>query len=500
MTSASAHKHQFRLRVAGTGRGDGRSGDVDAEALVHSAPPHSLEIEAALLGALLIGPEAMDDVGAILASPAAFYLEAHAAIYTALLKLWERKRAGDLVLLVQVLRDAGQLEGVGGSAYLVKLAQETPGPAGAVHFAKVLVGLWRRRLVVEAGLRAAWRAKHAGEADDPEGARALDAAQSELLGIDDQVCAAAVNGAVKLEAPLDELFQRLTDPSKRGKAGLLTGFRALDAMMLGLRPGNLVVVAGRPGMGKTAWGLQLAEQVSSGAARMGAGVPVGFFSLEMDKAELAVRLVASRCEGVPGPKMHRVGIGGEELTTEQVDQVARAIYDLTAGAEAVGGGLHIDDMGGLTIGQLRARARRMVHKHKVELIVVDYLQLLSAPEVRDGGETRQVEVGAISQGLKNMAKELQVPVVAMAQLNRGPANSADNRPRLSHLRESGAIEQDADAVVLLHRESYYHIGDQAWEFDHQHELDKAEFILAKQRAGPVGTVETRWRPERQRYE
>jgi replicative DNA helicase len=264
-------------------------------------------------------------------------------------------------------------------------------------------------------------------------------------------------------------------------SGLLTGFHDYDEMTGGLQNGELTILAARPAMGKTALALNVAEQISSGSTSLSGGdpKPVGIFSLEMGKGQLAQRLVSARA-GVDVQKLRRNMINREELP-----RVRDACLELSRLP------MLIDDVASITLLQIRAKARRMKAKHNIRAIFIDYLQLVS---VGHRVESRQIEVSEISRGLKALARELEVPVVVLSQLNRNPENREGHRPRLSDLRESGSIEQDADVVLLLHREDYYHKDEDGYE-----PSNTAEIIIAKQRNGPTGTVRLQWESRTTRF-
>ena len=278
-------------------------------------------------------------------------------------------------------------------------------------------------------------------------------------------------------------WERIEASEGRGITGLSSGFGDLDELLSGFQPGEMAILAARPSMGKTALALNLAEQVAFGGKtpwedRTGAGVSVGFFSLEMNKSSVVQRLI-SAYSGVDSHKIRTGMISGDD---------GRRIVDACGELEKAP--LYVDDMPGMTVLQLRARARRMVAQHGVQILFIDYLQLLTAPA--HARESRQVEVSAISRQIKALARELNVPIVCLAQLNRGAEQRERNRPRMSDLRESGSIEQDADVILLLHREAYYHKDDPAWMDANQDKVNLSEIIIAKQRNGPTGVVKLTW--------
>jgi replicative DNA helicase len=302
----------------------------------------------------------------------------------------------------------------------------------------------------------------------------LDLAEREIFDVTEK----RVTGAAQpLPDLIEEVFQKIQDLDGSAVTGEPTGFFELDELTCGLQPTELIIVAGRPSMGKTAIGLNMAEHI---ALNENPPRPVLFFSLEMSSQQVAQRILCSRAR-VDSQRLRRGKHSAEEL------QRLMAVAD-----EIRGRPLLVDDTSGLSILELRARARLAYRKHGIRAVFVDYLQLMHTP----GAESRQQEVAEISRGLKALAKELKIPVVAMAQLNRKPEDRSSNRPRMSDLRESGAIEQDADLVALLHRESYYKLGD-----DQDADQDPtAELIIAKQRNGPVGTVKLHFNRQWTRFD
>ena len=431
-----------------------------------------------LLGSMILDPQVIADVLPIVGSPETFYSSAHAAIYKGILELYDQHQAGDLVLLVDVLRNADQLADIGGEEYLVQLAEGVPAPTSAVYYARTVADKHRLRSLIEASGKILYDAYHPGE-----GAQAvnevIDAAESKIFAIAEQ---SQSDEAQSLAELLQEEIEHLEAIEGKGVSGVPTGFSDLDEMLTGLHAGEMVIVAARPSMGKTALALNIAEQVAMGGAALGNKpkadkCPVALFSVEMSKSAVTSRMLSAR-SGVDSHKM-RSG----RFTQDDFQRLIRASGEL---AEAP---IYIDDSPSLSILGLRARSRRLARKFQIGCIVIDYLQLLTSG---GGRESRQVEVSEISRGIKALARELDVPVICLAQLNRGPEQREGKQPRISDLRESGSIEQDADVVLLLHREEYYHIGDEDWAADNHDKLGLAELIVAKQRNGPTGVVKLTW--------
>lgn len=456
-----------------------RQVEVKLDKLFDKPPPQSELAEMALLGAMILDAGIIHDVISIIKSPDAFFKEAHGAIYKALVKIYDQKQAGNLVLLAEELSTADLLAPVGGLKYLEQLAAETPGPATATHFAKIVADKAKLRKLIAAGGQIVFDAYHSADTG-PEGAKEIiDRAEQLVFDIAQQE---DTSDAQPLSVLVQQEYDRLLALQGKGLSGVPTGYPDLDELTSGLQPGEMIIVAARPSMGKSALMMNVAEQMARGGVGpekpIKQATPVAVFSLEMSKASITQRLLSA----ASGYSSHDMRSG--RLTEKDYDEVCRAVYEL---AELP---ILIDDTPGLTVLGLRTRARRLVAQHGVKAIFVDYLQLMTAPNAAK--ESRQVEVSSISRSVKALARELNVPVVCLSQLNRGPEARGDNRPRMSDLRESGSIEQDADVVMLLHREAYYHVGDKAWEEENHDKLNVAELIIAKQRNGPTDVVKLVW--------
>ena len=435
--------------------------------LLESPMPHSIEAEMSLLGSLLLDPGVFSDTAQIVTSPSDFYTEAHAAIYSAFVAVYgDSNSGGDIVGVLELLRSRGQIELVGGADYLSKLVESVPSAVNAPYYARLVSDKARFRAMAA----ACWSAMESlHEPGNRSVSDIIDTLQASLYPI-------ALNPDRDDDATLTQLLEaeliRL-HAEEDGTPGIATGYHDLDSMTGGLRPGEFFIIAARPSVGKTALGLNIARN-------MGERVPVGVFSLEMSREALAQRLIASES----GVALHE--IRDHKCGREQLGKINAVSTRLAKCSIA------IDDTPSLTVMQLRLLARRMVDRHGIRALVVDYLQLLTAPGA--SRESRQVEVSAISRGIKALARELSIPVVCLAQLNRESESRANNRPRMSDLRESGSIEQDADAVMLLHREEYFHRDDREWMADpaNANKIGTAELIVAKQRNGPTGTVDLVW--------
>jgi replicative DNA helicase len=433
-------------------------------------PPQNLEAEKGVLGSLLLVPEVSDDVALILRSED-FYSHANQVIYSHLLALHNDGKHGDVTLLVDRLTKAGDLEGIGGVEYLAEVAQSVPTAANAVYYAEIVRGKATLRSLIHASteiLRDAY--------DQSLDARELlSRAEEKVFAILEEKGTgdiAAINDV--LHEAMDRIDARLMKGG--GIGGMSTGFTDLDAMTGGLHESELVIIAARPSMGKTAFSANIAEHVS-----IKDNLTTLFVSLEMSRLELAERMLCSHGR-----------INGHKLRNGYISPVDRKKL-IEASSKMSQAPLFIDDSPARTMTEIAATARRLKRREKLALIVIDYLQLIEPDNPKD---PRQEQVAKIARRLKGLARELKVPVVCLAQLNRQAEVSRDNRPRLSHLRESGAIEQDADVVMFVHRDEYY----QTNEEDKARVAGQADIILAKQRNGPVGEVKLSWLQDYTRFE
>jgi replicative DNA helicase len=439
------------------GKGGGRRPIEAAELakLFERLPPHALEAEAALLGSMILEWRVIGDVLQIFRSEEDFYKPAHSAIYRVLVELFDKHQSLDMVQLTTRLKDLNLLDDVGGLDYLLELAESVPSAASATHYARIVRDKATMRRLIEAAGRILYDAYHSGEG----AANQLDIAERMIFELAE---GKSSEEAAQLKDLLQETFSRLEAHDGKSVTGVETGFFELDEMLNGMQAGEMLIVAARPSMGKTAFALNIAEHVAATNKQ-----PVAVFSLEMSRQQLAQRLLCSR-SGVDSHKLRRNMLSGDDF----------AKLSLTVG-ELSEAPLYIDDTPGLTLLQLRAKARRLAARHHVQAVFIDYLQLMSQP----GAESRQQEVSNISRGIKALARELSVPVVCLSQLNRSPEGREGHRPRMSDLRESGSIEQDADVVLMLHREDYYHKGEEEYQ-----DTNVAEVIITKQRNGPTGMV------------
>ncbi len=402
-----------------------------------------------------------------------FYQPAHATIYEVLVELWNKQQPADIITLTQLLRDRKQLDGIGGAAYLTNLISFTPTAANASYYLEIIREKYILREIIGACTECAARAYD----DQGEVNTLLDEVEQRVLAINENKFK---NNVVHMKDQVMEAIETIEQLYERRGAitGLPSGFKNFDQMTNGLHPAEMVVIAARPSMGKTAFAMNIAEHVA-----LNSKLPVAIFSLEMSSQQLVQRLLCSRAKVNLGKV--RDGFLSE-----------RDFPNLTAAAAKLAESqIYIDDTAGLSILELRAKARRLKQMYDIKLIVIDYLQLLRSTS-RRAQDNRQLEIAEISSGVKALAKELKLPIIVLAQLNRNPEARSGGKPRLSDLRESGSIEQDADLVGLLVRSEYYA------EDEEQREETKgeAELIIAKQRNGPVGEVKLTFLKEFTRFE
>ncbi len=437
-------------------------------------PPHSIEAEQSVLGGLLLDNAAFDKIADII-SEGDFYRDEHKRIFRQISKLLERAKPADAVTVAESLDQAGDGGETGGLAYLGELAVNTPSASNIRRYAEIVRERAILRQLVTAGDEIA------GSAFNPLGRdpkQLLDEAEAKVFAIAESGFRHQ-SGFQHINPLLTQVVERIQELHDRDNpsdiTGVPTGYHDLDGRTSGLQPGDLLIVAGRPSMGKTSFALNMAEHVA-----IEVGLPVAVFSMEMGGAQLAMRMLSS----VGRLDAHRVRTG--RLTD---DEWSRLSFALGKMHEAP---LYIDETPALNPIDLRARARRL-HRQcgKLGLIVIDYLQLMSSAN-QGGGENRATEISEISRSLKGLAKELSVPVIALSQLNRSLEQRPNKRPVMSDLRESGAIEQDADVIMFIYRDEVYNPDTP--------DKGTAEIIIGKQRNGPIGTVRLTFMGEYTRFE
>ena len=440
-----------------------RQETADSQLLALKLPPHSVEAEQSLLGALLLDNQAFDRV-ADLVSAEDFYRDDHRRIWRHVARLVEASRPADVVTVSESIEASEDKDKTGGAAYLAALAQNTPSALHIRRYAELVRERAVQRRLAQVATEIAESALASAGKDVGQ---LLDEAESKIFQIAESG-ARKDQGLLGISPILAKVFERIdhlhSQDNPSDVTGVPTGFVDLDRKTAGLQPGDLIIVAGRPSMGKTAFALNIAEHV---ALHPSVGLPVAIFSMEMSASQLAMRILSSMAE----VDAHKLRTG--RLNNDEWSQLTDAIGKLNEAR------IHVDETAALNSLELRARARRMKREYgKLGLVVVDYLQLMSAT---GQGENRATEISEISRSLKALAKELEVPVVALSQLSRAVEQRNDRRPLMSDLRESGAIEQDADVILFIYREEVY-------SPDKEEAKGRADVIIGKQRNGPIGTV------------
>jgi replicative DNA helicase len=423
-------------------------------------PPHSIEAEQSVLGGLLLDNSAWDKI-ADFVSPEDFYRYDHRLIFQHIARLISGSRPADVITVFESLSSANKADEIGGISYLNALAQNTPSAANIRRYAEIVRdrGILRKLISVSDEI--------SGSAFNPQGKEVkqmLDEAESKIFAIAEEG-SRGTQGFQEIQPLLTQVVERIDELYNRENpndiTGVPTGFVDLDRMTSGLQPGDLIIVAGRPSMGKTAFSVNIGEHVSTDS-----GLPVAIFSMEMGGSQLAMRMLGS----VGRLDQHRLRTG--RLNDEDWPRLTHAIQKLNDAQ------IFIDETPALSSIELRARSRRLARQcGKLGLIIVDYLQLMSA---NSPGENRATEISEISRNLKGLAKELNCPVIALSQLNRSLEQRPNKRPVMSDLRESGAIEQDADLILFIYRDEVYNPDSP--------EKGMAEIIIGKQRNGPIGSV------------
>ncbi len=444
--------------------------DTQLESL--KTPPHSIEAEQSVLGGLLLDNAAYDQIADFL-SENDFYRFDHRLIYQHISNLIASAKPADVITVYESLSSIGKADEVGGLSYINALAQNTPSTANIRHYAQIVRdrSVLRKLITVSDEISSS-----AFNSKGKEVKKILDEAEAQIFSIA-ETGSRGTQGFQGIHSLSEQVVARVQDlfsrENKNDVTGIPTGFIDLDRKTSGLQPGDLIIVAGRPSMGKTAFSLNIGENVA-----IENGLPVAVFSMEMSGVQLATRIIGS--VGRLDQQKLRTGQFSEEDWHKLSDAVER-IKDAQ---------LHIDETPALTIDGLRSRARRLARQcGQLGLVIVDYLQLMSANGV---GENRATEIGEISRGLKALAKELSCPVIALSQLNRELEKRPDKRPKMADLRESGSIEQDADLILFIYRDEVYN----------ENSADKgiAEIIIAKQRNGPIGDVRLTFRGQYTRFE
>lgn len=426
-------------------------------------PPQNIDAEKSILGGLMLEQEAFDEVSEILIDDD-FYKPAHKKIYSAIRELHKRESPSDLVTVSNYLMERGELDSLGGAAYLAEMIDQTPSTANITSYAKIVQEKSLLRKVIQSSQEFIDKS-YSAEFESID--TFLDGMESKVFQLTEAKSTVGLTDASELVKMSLEKIESLY-ANQMAVTGVSSGFVDLDALTAGFHPGELIILAARPSMGKTALSLNFAMNAAIRDKKK-----VAYFSVEMGKEQCMVRMLASTAK-----------IRLSDLRIGKIDDQSwpRLINTAAAMSET---GLFIDDTSGISPFEVRAKCRRMKAKHGLDMIMIDYLQLMG---MKQKIESREREVSEISKLLKSVAKELQVPVIALAQLNRGVEGRSDRRPMLSDLRESGSIEQDADVIMMIYREDYY-------DRDNPEIKGVAEVIIAKQRNGPVDTVKLRWVPE-----
>ncbi len=429
---------------------------MGTKALIEKVPPHNIEAESEVLGAMLLDRDAIARAIELRLEDKAFYNEANKEIFRSILKLYDNNEVVDIVTLAEELKKRSALDKVGGYPYVTELTKKVPTSTAIEHYVKIV----REKYLLRNLINTANQIISESFEPSSEVEELLDKAEQLIFDITSdkrrEMSVSEMKDIVKdsIET-IDRLYQR-----KENITGIATGFHDLDVMTAGLQKADFIVLAGRPSMGKSALAASITEY-----AGLVEKIPCAFFSLEMSKEQLVQRMLCS----VAGVNAHKVRTGF--FSQSDWPKLVSAAGKLSESP------IYIDDTPAISVLELRAKARRLKARYDIRLLILDYLQLMKGPS---GAENRQQEISEISRSMKALARELNVPVIAISQLSRAVEQRADHRPQLSDLRESGAIEQDADLVVLLLREEYYNPSEE--------NKGLADVIIAKQRHGPVGTI------------
>jgi replicative DNA helicase len=425
--------------------------------LIDRVPPQNLEAEQSVIGAAMIEREAISKTAEFL-RPEDFYREAHRLIFGAIINLFNKNEAVDMVTVVEALRKEDKLEAAGGIAYITSLANCVPTAANVLYHARII----EEKALLRQLINAATEIAGLGYEDTEEVSSILDTAEKRILGVSNRKLG---QDFTPIKSIIFDAFNKIEVlyASKGGITGLSTGFKDLDRLTSGLQPSDLILIAARPSMGKTAFVLNIAQHIGIREKKA-----VAFFSLEMSKEQLVQRMLCA--EATIDSQRLRIG----ELEDNDWKKLVSGADRLAAAP------IFIDDTAGITVVEMRAKARRLKIEHDLQLIIIDYLQLMQGSSSGRGGENRQQEISEISRSLKSLARELNVPVIALSQLSRSVESRQVKKPMLSDLRESGSLEQDADIVSFLYRDDYYNPDTD--------QKNITEIIVAKHRNGPVDTV------------
>lgn len=440
-----------------------------------NVPPHSMESEVSVLGGLLMQNDAWEHVEGLL-NEDDFYRFEHKLIWKSIVSLLSKGRAADVITVFEHLSSYGNAEQTGGIMYLNQLAQYVPSAANTRRYAEIIKNKSRHRKLIAALATAEGEARKSAS-DDVQALAERVEAQMAAIGEQTRHASSGLlaSDAIAVDI-LNTLVERMDNPTD--VTGVSTGFADLDRITAGLQPGDLIVLAARPSMGKTAFAINVAEHVA-----IRESLPVAIFSLEMGANQLAMRVISSLS------RVNSKAISKGKMTPDEFSRVAEAVEVFSNSP------ISIDETPACTVSQMRSESRKQVRKYKknLGLIVVDYLQLMGSSSGRDSGaENRASELGAMTGALKSLAKEMQCPVIVLSQLNRSVEQRTDKRPMMSDLRESGAIEQDADIIMFIYRDDYYN--------KESKEPNIAEIIIGKHRNGEVGTIKMFFEKQHTRFE
>lgn len=433
-----------------------------------NVPPQNIEAEQSVIGAVLLENEALAKALEIL-RPADFYYESHRQIFQCMIELFEKSEPTDLITITEILKRKNKLEEAGGASYLADLSEKIPTSANIEYYAKIVKEKAVLRNLIHSATEIVSKASAAHENVED----ILDFSEKTIFNISEYQIKPSFYPLKEIIKSSFKDIEKLYE-KKQLITGVPTGFTDLDEMTSGFQPSDLIIIAGRPSMGKTALSLNIAQHASYEAK-----VPVAIFSLEMSKEQLALRMMCSEAR-VDNHKVRSGHIAYSEWG--KLSMGAGKLADTK---------IFIDDTPGITVLEIRAKARRLKSEHELGMVIIDYLQLMSSSRTRT--DNREQEISEISRSFKALAKELRVPVVALSQLNRRVEDRTDKRPHMADLRESGAIEQDADVILFIFREEFYHP-------DSEEAKGRAEIIIGKQRNGPTGTVPLTFIKEYTRFE
>lgn len=433
-------------------------------------PPHSNDAEMGVLGGMLLDRNAISKVVGVL-EPASFYGENNRIIFETILSMYDNQISVDAITLGNELQKKNMLETVGGTKYIAELVMNTPSAANTEFYSRIVMERFLKRSLLQASGQILENCYD----DSTDALEELDRAEQEIFKIAEKRFVRTYTPINKLAHQALEMIQQLKEKDSSGLTGVPTGYSGLDKLLGGFQKSDLIIIAARPSMGKTALSLSIARNIA-----VQHNIPVAYFSVEMASLQLVVRLLSSEAK-----------VNQQDIRTGNIRQ--NDYEKIIAGCGVLGNApLYIDDSPAMSMMELKAKCRRLKAEHKIEIVMIDYLQLLHAP-----AESREREISLISRSLKQMAKELNIPVVAMAQLNRSVEGRPDKRPMLSDLRESGSIEQDADVVMFINRPEVY--GKLTYD-DNTPTEGTGEVIVGKQRNGAIGTVRLAFVKDYARFE